>query len=229
MAGGEMITVATLMATSQGMHSYYNKDAVTVGMKAGKIGVIAGKIGMKAGKVGVVAGIIGEKEGMMAAKTSMDATYVEYNGVNYMIPVGTEVMYTTGNVFAGYKMADGTIMSAATLEAAATSSMHSYYDKTVGKTVGKIVTVGKTVGKIATPTVGKTVGKIATPTVGVVGTKAGIAAAKVGMVAGGGVTYTSEDDTYVMYQGHKFMIPTGAHIMYDSGNQFAGYMMTGGQ
>ena len=212
-----MITVATLMATSQGMHSYYNKDAVTVGMKAGKIGVIAGKIGMKAGKVGVVAGNIGEKEGMMAAKTSMDATYVEYNGVNYMIPVGAEVMYTTGNVFAGYKMADGTIMSAATLEAAATSSMHSYYDKTVGKTVGKIVTVGKTVGKIATPTVG------------VVGTKAGIAAAKVGMVAGAGAMYTSEDDTYVMYQGHKFMIPTGAHIMYDSGNQFAGYMMTGGQ
>jgi hypothetical protein len=81
MAGGEMINTATLMATSEGMHSYYNKDAVTVGMNAGKIGIIAGKVGMQAGNIGV-------KEGMMAAKTSMDATYVEHGGYNFMIPAG---------------------------------------------------------------------------------------------------------------------------------------------
>jgi hypothetical protein len=212
----------------------------------------------------------------MAAETSMNATYVENDGINYRLPMGAEVIYGTGNVFAGYKTMEGRVVSAATLTAATTTAMHSYYDNvatvapvaavaTVGPvatpTVGVIATptVGKmyanhTVGVIATPTVGAistpTVGAISTPTfgvvgmggmgqmyydkkagkmVGVVGVNAGVAAAKVGMMAGKGAMYTSEDETYVMLSGHKFMIPTGAHIMYDSEHNFAGYMMTGGQ
>jgi len=140
----------------------------------------------------------------------MDATYVNHMGHKFMIPAGAQVIYT-GNQFAGYKMAGGNVVTVATLTAAATSAEHSYYDKTVGKTVGKIATptVGKTVGKIATPTVGKTVGKIATPTVGVVGVNAGI-------IAGQKAEQESLKETYVMHMGHKFMIPVGAHIMYDS-------------
>jgi hypothetical protein len=128
----------------------------------------------------------------------MDATYVNHMGHKFMIPAGAQVMYT-GNQFAGYKMAGGNVVTAASLMAAATSAEHSYYDKTVGKTVGKI----------ATPTVGKTVGKITTPTVGVVGVNAGI-------IAGQKAEQESLKETYVMHMGHKFMIPVGAHIMYDS-------------
>jgi hypothetical protein len=128
----------------------------------------------------------------------MDATYVNHMGHKFMIPAGAQVMYT-GNQFAGYKMAGGNVVTAASLMAAATSAEHSYYNKTVGKTVGKI----------ATPTVGKTVGKITTPTVGVVGVNAGI-------IAGQMAEQESLKETYVMHMGHKFMIPVGAHIMYDS-------------
>ena len=136
----------------------------------------------------------------------MDATYVNHMGHKFMIPAGAQVIYT-GNQFAGYKMAVANVVTVATLTAAATSAEHSYYDKTVGNTAGKIATptVGKTVGKIATPTVGK----IATPTVGVVGVNAGI-------IAGQKAEQESLKETYVMHMGHKFMIPVGAHIMYDS-------------
>jgi hypothetical protein len=122
-----------------------------------------------------------------------DATYVNHMDHRFMIPAGAQIMYT-GNQFAGYTMAGNTI-TVNEMMAAATAENHSYYDKTVGATVGAI----------------------ATPNVANIGEKAGMAAAAESM-----------NETYVMNGGRKFMIPTGAQILYGNGEKFAGYTMAGG-
>jgi hypothetical protein len=144
-----------------------------------------------------------------------------------MIPAGSSEEYNAEKVFMGYRLPSGEMVTVDQMMTAAAEDNHSYYDKTVG------ATVGKTVGAI--PTVGKI------PTVGVVGVKTGVTAGKVGVIAGKvGVTAgnigvkegmkaasTSMKDTYVHLNGQVLRIPTGAVEQYNNQNEFIGYAMGG--
>jgi len=153
---------------------------------------------------------------MTAEKVSEADSYVMYQGHHFMIPAGSSEEYNAEKVFMGYRLPSGEMVTVDEMMTAAADKTHSYYDKTVG------ATVGKTVGKIATPTVGKTVGVITTPTVGVVGVNAGVTA---GMTA----EKVSEADSYVMYQGHHFMIPAGSSEEYNAEKVFMGYRLPSGE
>jgi hypothetical protein len=124
-----------MMAASSGMHSYYNKVSTT----DGAVHITPGTV--QDGSQGIVAG-------QAAADTSMNATYVEYMGQRFMIPVGAQIMYTSNNMFAGYKEIGGETVTVETLMASSSTGMHSYYDKKV-TTVGKVAgTTGVIAGKI---------------------------------------------------------------------------------
>jgi hypothetical protein len=137
---------------------YMNASGVMV-----NVGVLMAKAGISAAQVGINAGNVGVDAGKAAATYSMNATYVEYMGQRFMIPVGAQIMYTSNNMFAGYKEIGGETVTVETLMASSSTGMHSYYDK-------KVTTVGKVAG-----TTGVIAGKI--------GQKAGAKAAEVSMKA----------------------------------------------
>ena len=125
---GNTITINEMKAASTGMHSYYAKT----------VGAIA---------TPNVANI-GETAGMAAAAESMNETYVMYGGKKIMIPTGAQILYGKGETFAGYSMAGGEMVSAATLMATSTG-MHTYYNKdavTVGMNAGKIGVIAGNIG-----------------------------------------------------------------------------------
>ena len=198
----------------------------------------------------------------------MDATHVSSGGKTFTIPTGAYVMHNSAGKFVGYKMAGGEMVSAATM-AAATSGQHSYYNKVV-KSDGAVKITPQNVGVIAGQQAMKTSedetyvmhaghkfvipagctamynsldaftgymnSKGVMTNIGVLMAKAGINAAQVGINAGNiGVeegmkaAQTSMNATYVMYNGQRFVVPVGAKIYYTSNNQFAGYKMIGGE
>jgi len=130
-----------------------------------------------------------------------------------MIPAGSSEEYNAEKVFMGYRLPSGEMVTVDEMMTAAAQNQHSYYNKTVGKTVGAI----------ATPTVGP----IATPTVGVVGVNAGVAAGNIGVKEGMRAAHTSMKDTYVHLGGHVLRVPAGAVEQYNMQNEFTGYAMGG--
>jgi len=61
-------------------------------------------IGVNAGQTGIVAG-------RQAAQTSMNDTYVNYNGMYYGIPTGAIVMKSNTGAFLGYQTMTGDTVS----------------------------------------------------------------------------------------------------------------------
>ena len=128
-----------------------------------------------------------------------------------MIPAGSSEEYNADKVFMGYKLASGEFVTVDEMMTAAAQGTHSYYDKTVGKTVGVVgVKTGVTAGKV-----------------GVKAGKIGVAAGSIGVKEGMKAASTSMKDTYVHLSGHVLRIPTGAVEHYDYQNNFTGYAMGG--
>lgn len=100
-----------MIAAAAESHSYYDKMMTTVGVNAGQIGVTAGQVGVTAGQVGVTAGQIGVNAGAAAAATSEADSYVHYGGHVFQVPAGAIESYNTANVFTGYTLPSGQVIS----------------------------------------------------------------------------------------------------------------------
>ena len=159
---------------------------------------------------------IGQKEGAMAAKLSMDETYYHYNGMYFKLPPHAVITYSSEGDFMGYTHAgEQVLVSQMTgIDQAQFTALH----------IGKYEGVQAAMTSMKENGVGVAAGKV-----GVIKANVGIKDGNIGMKAGLAAAATSIKDSYVKYNGHVFKVPTGAVEQYDASNQFAGYVMAGGE
>jgi len=106
-ATGQVVSVNTLTGLSQNQYNQIGvvegqqaaNTSITDSVKMNQVGIKAGQVGISAGQIGQAAGNIGVKEGAQAATTSMDDSYVQYNGQKYEVPVGAIEEYNAQNQF----------------------------------------------------------------------------------------------------------------------------------
>jgi len=136
--GGQTITVAQMMsAAGETTNSYDDVNvgrvegaqAATTSTSQNQTGVVEGQTGVVEGQTGVVAG--------QQAKTTSEAdSYVNYEGHVFQVPAGAIDTYNSENVFTGYTLSTGQVITVAQMMNAAQDTTTSINDVNVGRVEG---------------------------------------------------------------------------------------------
>jgi len=111
-------------------------------------------------QTGVVEGQTGVIAGQQAKTTSLADSYVNYEGHVFQVPAGAIDTYNSENVFTGYTLATGQVITVAQMMSAANDTTTSYDDVNVGRIEGAQAATTSTTDSTSQNQVGVNAGSI---------------------------------------------------------------------